>query len=244
MLLSASRVLKTKARVRRPGSSPAVTASAAVRRTSRSGCTSRESPASSGILGAVELDPDRRGQLGEEAHPCRPAGRGLGGQQLLLGLAQHVGPPEPSRLEMMAVRGECGCAEQLCGAVVVDRQPLELEPDQLGAELRRPLLDLRHQGAVGRIAHVGGEPQRGVVGGPVRGLEELGLVARASRRCRRRRRRRASPWRRRSARRPCSAARSSSARHARRRPGRRRAGRCSSRPPRRRWREWWCRSRS
>ena len=83
-----------------------------------------------------------------------------------LRLAQHVGKTQSCRLEMVPVRGEPVGGEQLFGPILGDREPLQLEPDQLGTDLRGALLHLGNEGAVRRIGDMGGESQRRLVGGP------------------------------------------------------------------------------
>ena len=205
-----------KARVRRPGSSAAVTASAVVRRTSRSGDIRRLSAISSDS----SPDLDLRHQLGEQARPGAAAGLALLGEELLLGLGEQVRPVAARGAQVVAREVEARVGEQLLGARVVERRPLELEEQRAWSRSPCPLGDLGEQRAA-----------RGVAA--CRWRSPGARTSRPCRRARRSRRARASPprGRGRRARRACRR----SARRTRRRARRpRRAGARRPRRPRRR----------
>ena len=63
-------------------------------------------------------------------------------------------------------------AQQLVGALVVDRRPFELEEEQLGLHRRGLLLDAREQRAVGRVGGVDGEAQHRVVAGAAEAIDD------------------------------------------------------------------------
>ena len=94
MALSWSSVLKTNARVRRPGRSAAVTASAASRRRSRSGSWRQRQALleRGGLVAAGQRHLERGGLLGEQALEGRAAGHVRLGEHALLGLGELVGP--------------------------------------------------------------------------------------------------------------------------------------------------------
>ena len=235
MALSASSVLNRKARVRSPGASAAVTASAVVRRSSRSGSERRLSATSRatcspGAVPARQLDLDRRGQLLEQARPGARAGERLLGEDLLLGLAEQVLAVAAHVAQVVAAEVQPLAREQLLGALVCERGPLQLEEQQRGLDRGLLLLHALQQRPVGRVGGVGGEAQRGVVAGAARQLLDPGELAPsppAGPRCRARR---ARP---RSARRRPARARAPARAGARRPPGprRRRAARDPRRSP-------------
>ena len=149
-----------------------------------------------------ELDPDRRGELVEEAAPGRAAGDRELGRDRLLGLAEQVRPVAALHAQVVAAEVEALGGEQLLGAVVGDLDPLELEEEELRLDRRAALADHLHQGAVGRILGVGREAQVREVGGAPGQLGDLGeplhrraqaLGRRARRPCPRARRRTPPP---------------------------------------------------
>ena len=132
--LSASSVLSTNARVRSPGSSPSVTASAAAWRTSRSGaCSCASAGLERGRL-AVELDADRRHLLLEQPLPRAAPGDRLLGEDDLFGLGQQVRPVAARRAQVVRGEREPVVGEQRLDLLVGELGPLELEEQQLGAD--------------------------------------------------------------------------------------------------------------
>ena len=100
-------------------------------------------------LGAVgHRDLDLGGQLAEQADPRRAPGDVLLCVDLLLGLGEKVRPVSPSGLQVIAVGLDAIVREERIGCCVVHRCPLELEPDQLGGDRRRPLLHTLHERAI------------------------------------------------------------------------------------------------
>ena len=91
-------------RVRSPGSRPAVTASAAVRRTSRSGACSRPSAASSVVVSPSSSTRDRRHLLFEQPLPRARAGDRLLGEDDLFGLGEQVRPVAALRAQVVTRR--------------------------------------------------------------------------------------------------------------------------------------------
>ena len=107
----------------------------------------------------VEVDRDRRGELGEEPHPRAAGGERLVGEDDLLRLAQQVRPVPAGGLEVVAAERELLVGEELGGAVVVDRGPFELDEDELVVDRGGLLLGARDQRAVRRVGGVDGEAQ-------------------------------------------------------------------------------------
>ena len=126
------------------------------------------------LLRAGQLDPDRGGELVEEPAPGSGAGhRELGGDPLLGGAEQvrAVAALEP---QVVAAEVEPLGREQLLGPLVVDRNPLELEEEQLGVDRRRPLGGGLQERADRRVGGVGGKPQVGVVERPADEIADRG----------------------------------------------------------------------
>ena len=172
-----------KPRVRRPGCSAAVTASAVVRRTSRSAEDRRASATSRARPAAArrprrQAHADRARLLAEEAAPGVAAGLRLLGEDLLLGLAEQVRAVAAQRAQVVADAVQAVGGQQLLGALVVERGPLEVEEQQPRLDRRAALLDLGQQRAVGGVLRVGGEAQRGVGAGAADELDELGELVR------------------------------------------------------------------
>jgi len=71
-------------------------------------------------------------------------------------------PIAASAAQVMAAEVECRLGQELLGPLVTERGPLELEEQELGLDLGRPLLHELEQGSPGRVGGVGGEAQRGV----------------------------------------------------------------------------------
>ncbi len=100
--------MKTYARVRRPGSSAVVTASAVARRTlavARHEAAQRDVERDGlGLAGHVDLD--RAGQLAEEPRPGVAPAHRLLGEQLLLGLGEQVRAVAADRAQVVAATSE------------------------------------------------------------------------------------------------------------------------------------------
>ena len=149
--------------MRSPGASVAVTASATARRASWSvSCWSRASASSSEICVAVELDAEVGDELVEEAHPGAVAGDALLGVDPLLGLGEHVRAVAALGAQDVRVVRERRVGEQLLGAVVVDRDPLELEEQELGLDRRRLLARALRERAARLVGRVRGVAELGV----------------------------------------------------------------------------------
>ena len=115
------------------------------------------------VVVARELDPDRRGELVEEPAPGAAAGqRELRGDSLL-GRAQQVGAVAPLHPQVMAAEVHAVGGEQLIGAGVVDRDPLEVEEDESRLDRGGALRSVLEQRADRRVLGVGGEAQVRVV---------------------------------------------------------------------------------
>ena len=123
---------------------------------------------------AVQRDLDGGVLLLEQALPGRDRRQVLLGRDPLLGLAEEVGPAEAGDPEVVADGVEPGVGQQRLRPLVVERGPLELEEQQLGADRGGPLLDLGDERAAGLVAGVGGEAQAGVAVGPRQVLLEAG----------------------------------------------------------------------
>ena len=173
--LSWSSVLKMNARVRRSGSSDAVTAAAVASRSSRSGSWSLLRASISGIGSSAS------GNSTISAEVCsvnrrwnaeRPGDVGLG-QHPLLRLGQLVRAIAARGAQVMAAELDLVGREQLLGPLVVELVPLELEEEQRGLDLRAALADLLEQGAALGVARVDGEPERRIAAGPADPLEDL-----------------------------------------------------------------------
>ena len=140
----------TKARVRSPGASPFVTASAAraphvsVRRVQPS-----ERGFESGRL-AVEVDGDARHLLLEQALPCAAPAHRLLGEDDLFRLGQQVRPVAALRLEVMAGEREPLVRQQRFDLFVGELGPFEVEEQQLGTDDRGTFLDALHTRRRGR----------------------------------------------------------------------------------------------
>ena len=91
---------------------------------------------------AVQRDLDGGVLLLEQALPGRDRRQVLLGRDPLLGLAEEVGPAEAGDPEVVADGVEPGVGQQRLRLLVVERGPLELEEQQLGADRGGPLLDL------------------------------------------------------------------------------------------------------
>ena len=126
-----------------------MTASAVVRRSSRSGENSRASAISSatGSSASWSVDRDRRRLLLEQARPRARAGQRLLGEDPLLGLGEQVRAVAPRGAQVVAAEVQPVGGEQRLGALVVERRPLELEEDQRGLDLRAALLHALQQRA-------------------------------------------------------------------------------------------------
>ncbi len=150
-----------------------MTASAVVRRSSRSGDSSRLSATSSltGSSSPGVLDLDRARLLLEQPRPRLAAADRLLGHDLLLRLGEEIRPVAAHRAQVVAARVEAVGAEQLVGALVVDRGPLEVEEEELRLDRGRLLADPRDERAVRRVDRVDGEAQVRVV---ARAGDELG----------------------------------------------------------------------
>ena len=88
-----------------------------------------------GQLLAVELDPQRGGELAEQTAPGGLAGDRLLGEDLLLGLGEEVRAIAPDALEVMAAEVELLGGEQLLDPGVVQRGPFELEEQEQRLDL-------------------------------------------------------------------------------------------------------------
>ncbi len=139
--LSARSVFNTNDRVRRPGSSPLVTASAAARRTSRSGACSCPSAASSVVVSPSSSIADARHLLFEEPLERAAAGDRLLGEDDLFGLGEQVRPVAALRRRWWRANASRIVGEQRLDLVVGQLGPLELEEEELGVDRRAPFLD-------------------------------------------------------------------------------------------------------
>ena len=83
-------------------------------------------------------------------------------------------PVAAGAAQVVAAEVEAGGPEQLVGALVVERRPLELEEQQLGLDLGGALLDALEQRAALGIGRVGREPQRRVRAGAADQLLDRG----------------------------------------------------------------------
>jgi hypothetical protein len=104
-------------------------------------------------------------QLAEQPRPRRLRGDRLLGEDRLLRLGQKVGAVAAGAAQVVRAEAQLLAGEQLLGAGVVQRRPLQLKEQQLGLDLGRALLDELEQRAARRIGGVGGELQRGVGAG-------------------------------------------------------------------------------
>ena len=135
-------------------------------------------------LVAVERHPKRSDQLLVQARPRGDARDALLGDDALLGLREQVGPVLADRPQPVGPPLELGGGEQRLGVVVVELGQLEGEEQELGAERRLLLGQLRDEGAARRIRHIGGEVEVRVVGGAVEDLVyPLALGDRVAERC-------------------------------------------------------------
>ena len=110
-----------------------------------------------------QLDGDGRGLLVEQPHPGAGAADGLLGEQLLLGLGQHVVAVAVHGAQVVRAEVEHRVLEQQPDMCLVDRGPLEFEEDQLGGQRGGALLDPHHQRAALGVRGVLREAQHGVV---------------------------------------------------------------------------------
>ena len=135
--------MKTKPRVRRPGASAVGHALGGVRaRLAVGQVQARERDLERDRLGAVlELDLERGDLLLEQPAPGVARGQRLLGEDLLLGLGEQVRAVAARRAQVVAAEVEALGGEQLVGALVVERGPLELEEQELRLDRRRVLLD-------------------------------------------------------------------------------------------------------
>ena len=106
------------------------------------------------------VDRDRARQLAEQARPGVAAGDRLLGEELLLGLGEQVRAVAAHRAQVVAHGVEAVGGQQLVGALVVERGPLELEEQQLRLDRGGALLHAREQRAVGGVGGVDREAQR------------------------------------------------------------------------------------
>ena len=83
-------------------------------------------------------------------------------------------PVAARRLEVVPVGRQPFVREQGVGSRVVERGPLELEPDELRRDRSCSLLHPLHQRAVRRVARVDREPQAGVRGRTTDELLQIG----------------------------------------------------------------------
>ena len=107
----------------------------------------------------VEVDPERRDQLSEQAAPGRLARDRLLGEDLLLALREQVRAVAPRAVQVVVVAIERRGREQLVGAGVVDGRPLEVEEQEQRLDLGGALLDELEQRAALGVGRVGREPQ-------------------------------------------------------------------------------------
>ena len=113
-------------------------------------------------LGAVvELDLERGDLLLEQPAPGVARGQRLLGEDLLLGLGEQVRAVAARRAQVVAAEVQALGGEQLVGARVVERGPLELEEQELRLDRRRLLLDPLVERAAGGVGGVGREVQAG-----------------------------------------------------------------------------------
>ena len=124
------------------------------------------------LLGAGRLDPDRRGQLVEQARPRPPAGDPQLGRDRLLGLGQQVRAVAALHAQVVGGELEPLGGEQLLGAGVVHLHPLELEEEQFRLDRGGALAHHLHQRPVGGFLGVGREAQVGEAGGPAGQLRD------------------------------------------------------------------------
>ena len=127
------------ARVRSPGWSESVTASAAVRRTSRVG---GEQPRERDVerdrrLLVGQVDLERGDLLAEQPRPRARAGDALLGHDLLLGLAEQVGAVAARGAQVVARRLQPVAREELLGVLVGERGPFEVEEHELRLDRAR-----------------------------------------------------------------------------------------------------------
>ena len=84
-----------------------------------------------GLRRPGQLDLDRRGLLLEQPRPGAVGGERLLGEDPLLRLGEQVRPVAARGAQVVAAEVEAVVREQLLGALVVERGPLELEEQQL-----------------------------------------------------------------------------------------------------------------
>ena len=170
-------MLKTNVRVRRPGPSASVIASAAARRASRSGSYSRAIAVSSDDLLAVERDAQGAELLLVEPRPGAETPDTLFSVTIFSsGSESRYGRNLRSDRRWCRQWSSAASASTASAIVVVDRGPLEREEEELGLERRRLLLQPRDERAARRVGHVRREDEVRVGQRPDdRGLDPLVL---------------------------------------------------------------------
>ena len=110
----------------------------------------------------LELHLDRAGLLIEQPGPRGVRGDRLLGEDQLLGLAQQMRAIAAQVAQVMAAEVEAVGGQQLLGAGVVERGPLQLEEQQHRLNLSLLLLNALQQGAALRIGRVGRKSQASI----------------------------------------------------------------------------------
>jgi len=123
-----------------------------------------------GQLLAVQLVARRAVRLVEEAVPCAAAGHRLFVENLLLGLAQQVGPEQPHDFEPVAVASQRRVGQPRGRDLVRRVRQLQFEEDELLAELRAALGHALEQRAARRVLRVAGPVERGEAADAARAL--------------------------------------------------------------------------
>ena len=125
---------------------------------------------------AVDGHPQRRHLLAEQPRPGALGRDRLLGQDRLLGLGEQMWPVAAGAAQVVGAEAELVVGQELVGAIVVERRPLELEEQQLGLDLGGALLHELEQRAARGVGGVGGKAQRGVGAGLADELVDRGQL--------------------------------------------------------------------
>ena len=160
--------------MRRPGSSAAVTASAVVRRTSRSGDTSLLSATSSATPSSASGSSTRIALVSSENRRVQASlpVSAFSVMSFSSGSERRWGRWRRSVRRWWRVVSRPSAVSSSSARSSSTRRPFELEEQQLGLHRRALLLDARQQRAVGGIGGVDGEAQHRVVAGAAEAIDD------------------------------------------------------------------------